>query len=519
MGDQRISRALFEKASGGDRSLDMTELQSLLMAKTLNRLRHLMIECNGRRHRHQERIHIFLNRINMGNIKRGSAIARFQKKLTGAFCRLTWQMLKRAARASAQKKIDNIALVEWSRSAVRQYMLDFMRERAEDAQRRSAELELEKDIVYQALHPHDTIQSYEITFMLRIFDRISIHSNAVTTNDIITSLVFLSEDLDRYMLFELLFDIFDTDHDKCLSFEDISKLFKCVYAKRPMFLEDARGVDDASFQKALSEQEGLHAFEIIQWTLLQRFRVDGGVVNKTELWDALQEHREILVQVLPCSVKMQWASERSPMERETDLVLEAEPSAPKPADKTELKKNRKATLFWTIAGGETILSADRPPSAFSGPSNFSEDAEDIGTAEFRSLAAQKFQQSLQKYCDMRNPERNAGIGMTRKPGAPCRRTVRAWSDSTLHRPRSEAKSRKSLAPLGGSQPQFVVPDLPERIHTQHFGKAAIHRYKVFEAVTLGPRPNNNGNDPSQSHNFTCQCCKHQHLIRAHSQTR
>merc|ERR1712232_1189552 len=98
-----------------------------------------------------ERIHVFLNRVSLANTSCcATATRRFQKKLTVAFCRSTWQMLKRAAKQTSEKRIDNIALVEWSRSAFRQHMLDFMRVKAEEAQHERSP-ELEKDLVHMAL--------------------------------------------------------------------------------------------------------------------------------------------------------------------------------------------------------------------------------------------------------------------------------------------------------------------------------------------------------------------------------
>jgi len=534
--EQRISRAIFEQASMGDRSLSMKELQTLVMAKTINKLRTLMVECNAKQHRHKERIHLFLSRVHLaGAASSTSVVTRFQQKLTVAFCRQTWEMLKRVARTLSRKLGDCTASAEWTRVAFRQNMLDMLR---------SAALARSAESVDDSNAPRHgaTVQSYEITFMLRIFDRISVHTgDAVTTNDIIVSLVFLSPDLDRHSKFILLFELFDTDFDNGLSFDDISKLFQCICSKRPVFVEDARGVEDMSFQKGLSEQEGQHAFEIMQWTLLRKFHVEGGIVSRQELWDALQTNREILITLLPCSPKMSWAMERSALERDADLALEAEANVTKSRDGNRARPKTRIPSGNSVAStpsanrassnlarekylsGDSALTAtpsvNRPASA-PVPSNTSttDDGDNLwGKAEYRSLVAQKFQQSLQGFSDRRNAEQVAGVTVAAplKPATVGSRLTRPCSAGSLVRVRPDEKHQKSLSVGRGSQSQgaFAKPELPERIATQHLGKEAIFRFRVFESVTLLPRANMGRTEGEATQSYSCQCCNHQHDFR------
>eukprot|EP00443_Scrippsiella_acuminata_P023237 CAMPEP_0115184334 /NCGR_PEP_ID=MMETSP0270-20121206/8910_1 /TAXON_ID=71861 /ORGANISM="Scrippsiella trochoidea, Strain CCMP3099" /LENGTH=409 /DNA_ID=CAMNT_0002597419 /DNA_START=17 /DNA_END=1243 /DNA_ORIENTATION=- len=286
--DQRILRQLFDKASGGDRALSMEELKTLLLDKTIRKLRFVMEGFNSKQERVQTHIHRFIRRLaHTEDVSRTRSIDRFQRKLTVDFVKELWQSLQKHPSLK-----DSAGDGRLERSACSEVMESFVA----------------KEVGTRLL-------AYEVLFMERIFDRADRRRRgSVALTEFLCMLLLLSPDIDRLAKAALIFDFFDSDSDGCLLYEQIMTMFLCICSQRPMAEENLRHVYDLDFQEELSAQEGQHAYELALWHLQQTSKVEGGIVTKRELVEALERMPDLLDALLPGAVRMRWALQPSYVE-------------------------------------------------------------------------------------------------------------------------------------------------------------------------------------------------------------
>lgn len=409
--DQRIFRQLFDKASGGDRSLSMEELKTLLLGKTIQKLRFVMEGFNSKQERVQTYIHRFVRRLALNDeVSRALAIDRFQRKLTLDFCKDVWKALQ-------NEEMDSTGREPFGRAEFSKAMESFV----------------VKEVGIRLL-------AYEIIFMERIFDRVDRRRNgSVIVGDFVLTLLMLSVHTDKLAKVAFAFDMFDTDGDGCLLYEQIMPMFLCLCSQRPLVEDNLRIMYDLDFQEELSAQEGRHAYELALWHLQRTIKVEGGTVTKRELIEALERlPAEVIGSLIPGVVRMRWALRPSWFEgdeppspvwppRRTPLEPPSPPCSHPPVQLASQLAAMSSTvkeaqlMMRRISGSVPQLmpppgrrTVGGPPGFGSAngtrsrPSKLSWKTFDEGS-KFRTSAITGFQKSLRSFGDIRLAELTSGF--------------------------------------------------------------------------------------------------------------
>lgn len=410
--DQRVTRQLFDKASGGDRQLSMEELKTLLLDKTIRKLRFVMEGFNRKQERVQTLQHRFIRRLVLNDqFSRVLAIDRFQRKISLDFCREVLQILR-------ADKTDSTGRDPFDR-------LDFSKA-------------MESFVVKEA---GARLLAYEIIFMERLFDRVDQRrTGSVIVVDLVVTLMLLSNDSDKLAKVALAFDFFDTDGDGCLMNEQIMQMFLCLTKQRPLVEDNLRIMYELDFQDELCAQEGRHAYELILWHLQRTIKVEGGIVTKRELIEALEHLPAVSEALIPGVVHMRWALQpswtegddppspvwpprRSPMQPPS-------PAHPPPRDTTTLGAREATSLMKSIMepyrDRRASFAQTTSPQLMPAPKRIHGASGGLGSrarggtgnvgwryfdeaAQFRATTTQQFQKSLRALGDTRLREMTMGF--------------------------------------------------------------------------------------------------------------
>lgn len=272
--DQRVARNVFDKAAGRDRFLSMEELKSLLLARTMRKLTSVMQERMQSTQRVQSHVQAFISHLVLTNetfVIR--AVDRFQDKLQLDFCRELWQ--------DVMKQVGDDGLV--TRDGFEEMLQKYVGRKF-------------------------GLLAYEVTLMLRVFDRVDRRNRGcVGMNELISTLAMLSTERDKILKAAFIFDLFDSDYDGCLLYEQIMPMFLCICSMRPVVDVSLRAANDLDFQEELSVQEGQRAYELALWHFQRTGRVEGGIVTRQELVHALERLPYLLDCLMPGAVQMRWA--------------------------------------------------------------------------------------------------------------------------------------------------------------------------------------------------------------------
>lgn len=291
--DMRVARAMFEKASCGDRELSLDELKALLMEKTLQKMQKHFSGFNNRQLRVRRHVNQFFKCLAQGSqTTMIRCVDRLQRKLTVAFCREFWNMLR-----------EHLAKIH----------SDGDLERSAFAQ-----------VVQGAIGSH--FMAYEMTFLLRIFDRIDRQKNGrIHLRDLMTTLVLISEENSKENKLGFLFEVFDTDFDGCLLYDQILDMTRCICSHRPIVEEStvpqaSKADSISSFQEELTAQDGQRLYECLFWYLKRTTKLDSDIVTWKELWRAFEEQPQVGDALMPGLFRIQWVLEPSPGEPDDDLA-------------------------------------------------------------------------------------------------------------------------------------------------------------------------------------------------------
>lgn len=288
--DQRISRLLFEIASGGDHKLLFHDLKLALMERNIQRLRNALVLHHEKKERINFHVQSFLGRLTKADANVcTNSVDRFQRKLTVPLCRKLWKALLDTVGASGTREVSVI------RSIFERVVRDELAGKF--------------------------LQTYELAYMMRIFDRVDTNAGYkpgtghVQLLSLICALLLMSPEPDRCLKVSLLFEAYDSDEDGCVLYGQILAMLQCICAQKPLADENLRGAKDWTFQEELALQEGLRFYERTRWCLQRECRVEGEVVAVRELWDALQRQQQVLEEILPSMVKMHWLAQPSMQEQ------------------------------------------------------------------------------------------------------------------------------------------------------------------------------------------------------------
>lgn len=296
--DQRSSRALFEKASGGDRSLSLSELKVNLLAMTIKKLGFVMHGFNAKQERIHAHVHRFLRRLSQADeVCRQRAIDRYQRKLGVDFCKFIYGMLLRVGKEFPDD--------EKSRTVVKHGTVDLI---------------IEEDSFAKIIREHvgQGFQAQEVSYMVRIFEAVDLAAKGeVSMNAFLTTLVLLSSALQPMEKVRYLVELFDGDYDGCLLFSEILAMMKCITAQRHIAEKDDGSISNLAFRQELTDQEGRRMYECILWHVQRTIKVTtGAVVSMEELVASLEAQPLLFNNLMPGTVRMRWAMDPEPPEEE-----------------------------------------------------------------------------------------------------------------------------------------------------------------------------------------------------------
>eukprot|EP00927_Polykrikos_kofoidii_P044962 TRINITY_DN38834_c0_g1_i1.p1 TRINITY_DN38834_c0_g1~~TRINITY_DN38834_c0_g1_i1.p1 ORF type:complete len:746 (+),score=97.03 TRINITY_DN38834_c0_g1_i1:154-2391(+) len=414
--DPRSCRNVFEKASGpNERVLSLDQFRHLLMDRTIRKLRFVMQGFNQRHERIQRNVGLFLRRIALDDPSICSQSAcRFQQKLTADFCRQFWKlMLAQLGKSpSPHLPVERIAF---------------------------------RQIVQKAVG--DGLQSYDVVFMMRLYHRIDSLNGNVSVCDIVVVMLLLSPEIDRCRKTAQLFEVYDSDYDGCLLWDQLLSMFKCLCKLRPVVEESSLASSDFNFQDELAAQEGIRSFECTRWHLQRGTNLEGDIVSLRELWVALAKQDDLLHTLMPGSIHMDsWALTPVPGETEEQTPVDPGSGGLSNGHSASLRRQRRSTtpekLFEDVSDvskmsrfSTTGGSAFSRSQARSLTGNTSEARHGAGVdhnasgcsinfrnvsgedwRDFRNARTTRFQQSLQNYGVMRLAELSKGFLPPSDPG-------------------------------------------------------------------------------------------------------
>jgi len=278
--EMRVARAMFEQVSHGHSDLSLEELKTLLMQKTIQKLTRVMQGFN----RKQARVRTHMNRFlkymcRADEVTLMKCVDRMQRKLTMPFCRELWKMLREhLAKIHSDGDLDRASFLKVIQAAV-----------------------------------GTRFMAYEVTFLMRVFDRIDGHQRGcIQLRDLMTTLVLLSDDTSNEQKLHLIFDVFDTDFDKCLLYDQIRAMMQCICTHRPIVEENTTTMQAAkhesglTFQEELTAQDGMRLYECLLWYLQRTAKLDSDIVTWNELWRAFEQQPDVANAALPGHFRIQW---------------------------------------------------------------------------------------------------------------------------------------------------------------------------------------------------------------------
>eukprot|EP00929_Paragymnodinium_shiwhaense_P108707 TRINITY_DN75036_c0_g1_i1.p1 TRINITY_DN75036_c0_g1~~TRINITY_DN75036_c0_g1_i1.p1 ORF type:complete len:627 (-),score=116.00 TRINITY_DN75036_c0_g1_i1:102-1982(-) len=523
--EMRICRTVFEKASGHGRAIPFEAFKNLLMDRTIRKLRFVMEGFNHRQEAIQRHCGWFLRRIALGDPYVASqAVDRFQRKLTPDFCRGFWKMMLAYLKTSASPNL----ILE---TKVFQQMI--------------------KKAVIKSASSDFRLQAYDAVFMLRTYHRINMRLGKVSICDLMAMLILMSPESDRCQKVKLLFEVFDSDYDGCLLWDQLLALFRCFCRVRPVAQEAGPETQDGNFQEELSSQEGLRAYETTRWFLQRWTRLEGSIVSLRELWEALVKQPALMDTLLPGAVTLEaWALEACPAEREEDDAAHSQPAVEAAAASPPPTSGPRASMG-AVGHNEVPAKAREGPrptvsSRAQTPDESNNDIlqmlqtrksrldkkmtvsmpvvrEQDDLWDFRSRRVNEFQSTLQNFGVLREAELERGFLLHTKG-------VDLEAEEGANEPKITAMSRSSSAPSGikggrrsrpGSEGgrgghAAITERLPgssisKKAYVQRWGTEAVDRFRLFAAVRGGFETSRLA-APEKGVGYMCQLCQRPHTF-------
>lgn len=516
--DTRSTRSVFDKATGGERTLGFEQLKELLLQKTIMKLQRIMEGCSGRQERVKVHVGAFLRHVVLQDAKIVSrAVDRFQRKLTVDFIRFIFKLILTETGRSAAPNIPVTSLT-------------FRR------------------VTKKAIG--NGILAYDAVFMVRLFRRIERLNVNVAVCDVIATLLLLSPENDRCKKVALLFEVFDSDYDGCLLWDQVSGFLFCLCKQRVVAEETSLVTDDLSFQDELSKQEGLHAYEQTRWHLQRGTNLEGEIVSLREFWMALRKQDALMSTLLPGSIPMgAWSTMHAPGENDVEALPDATLS---PESRTPSRSGRRAQTAPASAVEKALKTPDstirtlkfdagpqsamRPGSRGTLPNTFRKlSIDEPGDVHFKGQRTRLFNQSLQNFGQVRmtefvrgwippkvgqlEGETDTGMPST-PPGTPAvggspgmSRSSTAPGRISRRQPPTPAGSPASPGARRMASPSGIdggFPGISQTMRTQKWGQESVDRFRLFASMKggLGKAKMT----PDKGVNFICQLCQTPHLF-------
>lgn len=288
--EMKVARPLFDKASCGHHELSLRDLKLLLMEKTIQKMQHSMRGFNKKQDRVRREVHCFLKYLILGNETMLShATDRLQRKLTMTFIRDFWKKLEAHVAKSMAPTSTEAADLE-----------------------RAAFLQVAHGMIGSGF------MAVEVVFLMRIFDRIDVHSKGcIHMCDMVTTLVLISEESCKETKLHFLFEVFDDDLDGCLVYDQILAMMRCICTHRPLIednttmIQAAKNESGLAFAEELTAQDGLRLYECLFWYLQRTAKLDSCIVTWKELWHAFENQPEVANSVFPGLFHIGWVLKSS----------------------------------------------------------------------------------------------------------------------------------------------------------------------------------------------------------------
>lgn len=450
--DPRISRAVFDKATCGDRTLNVEYFKALLMAQTVKKLQFVMETFSVNQARIQAHTRHFLLRLATANeATMLRAVDRFQDKITVDVCRELWSVM-RSSRDFGQA-LDQGTFTKF----------------------------IQHD--FPAKFP--TFGIFDMQCMVRVLQRIQERRSGPTRIvDFITTLILASSDASRLSKLGLIFDMFDSDFDGCLLYEEIKAILRCMCLQRLVFEEVGMlsAHDSLSLQEELGIQEGLHMYEGTRWRLQRGSQVEE-IVTLRELWEALETQANTLQTLIPSAVQLRWLV---PKNRESDGRAGQLPPAPPQVQAHQII--------------HSVGEAKQPlvPLALAVKPHLSRRGDGYQTASsFGRARTNQFHKSVRNLSERRLAELVNGFRVDRAEIVDV----------------NEGEASQSTSPGGILSRIQSAPELPS-IHTQKWGGHAADRFRVYEAAISGRGGRRHKNAGNKGCGYHCQLCQRYHMLVA-----
>ncbi|CAE7792286.1 unnamed protein product [Symbiodinium sp. CCMP2592] len=307
------ARSLFDqKLRDWDmRALSLQDFQDACIVAQLDRTR-------GRMRSHKQNLlacagHIdsFIKNLALytGEDARRRAVNRFQQKLTPRFCESLW-----------------ISLQQW-------------------AQRRAqlAEATISCDIFLKMVDAIQSFQAYEVEFLSHIYERVDrTRKGEVFLPDLAVAVMLLATNGSRCDKARLIFTVFDTDSDGCLSSEQLLKMYCSLVihaaiarGDQPSYDADLLLGDELSLAKArrFYEYTAAHPSDAL----------DDDLCTFEEWWSILEGNFAMMEELLPGTYGITW-------------VLRPRGRCERPESKKPSKHGRRPE--WNLLRTAAILAGD-----------------------------------------------------------------------------------------------------------------------------------------------------------------
>lgn len=504
-----VARAIFDKVSGGGRVILADSFRAILVEKTIRSLRFIINSFNQKQDSVKAHIHNFLRAVSSQDEQtRLTCAFRFQQKLTVQNIRSHWKnLVQRMGKKLTEK-------VEFSKA-------------------------------FLSVMAHETVgkiwQAMEISFLLMLFDKVCSlqlggpHSR-VSIESWVAALICMSSDPDTCSKVSLLCEVYDTDYDSCLLFQQILDLIRCLFAQLPLAQETPKW--PLTFRDALVNQEALRIYEQTRWHMHRNGKADN-VVTVSELWETWSRMPEILVKLFPGCASARWMATEwnngeeavSAMEIDLPLQIESESLATTAERRTrELKTEKSGERLEKIGGRRS--SREKLKAARSSMS--SDHTAPLGSRKggvhhelnnFKQTVSHRFKVSLRNFGDQRLAELIAsfpqGAVQVEVLEASCGRNAKVsnWEDLTddlastslvsASRPsttfrrssRSVLQEKAGIMSRSASAPSFTLssglgfttPPVPARPAPRGLVSTAGLSRTNGNATSQGDRPASKGN--------------------------
>lgn len=273
---QDVGRSIFEVATHGERFLPYNQFKCVLVERTLGMLTKSMKTSHAQQERIKSHASNFLRYLVLHDAGvAATAAKRLQVKLSMSLCRSLCTCLMEALPKppSAHLPVDRVCI-------------------------RRAMCKAE----FSGL-----LQPAEAIFMIRIYGKMEGFSaySSINVCEIVCMWLLFSLDVDTRSKFKLLFDVFDSDFDGCLQWDQLLEIFCCLCRLRPLAEELSLVCADQSFQHDLASQEGLRYYEKVRWNLQRGSgckKVEIDILSFRELWSVVGQQEDVLRTLMPISV-------------------------------------------------------------------------------------------------------------------------------------------------------------------------------------------------------------------------